>query len=69
MPHAIKAAFTRHYTDNDQIVAYVVWSDGSRTEGKAKECPIRGIIPAGTHMQILFEAARRQGLTITHETW
>lgn len=64
-PRTIRRAFTRFYSDNRQLNAYVEWSDGSRTEGAA-HAPKR---PAGAHMNALFDRAKRDGLTITHEVW
>lgn len=65
MTRTIKRAYTRHYSDNDQLAAYVEWSCGSRTEGAA-EAPLS---PSGLHMRALFARAERDGLTISHETW
>jgi hypothetical protein len=65
MPVTIVKAYTRHYRDNNQLTAYVEWSDGSRTEGPAVE-PLQ---PEGLHMQMLFNSARRFGAPITHEAW
>ena len=31
----IKRAYTRYYRDNRQLMAYVEWDNGSRTEGEA----------------------------------
>lgn len=64
-PLAIRRAYTRFYADNRQLTAYVEWSDGSRTEGKAV-APKR---PSGLHMSQLFNRAKRDGLSITHEAW
>lgn len=61
----ITKAFTRFYSDNKQMVAYIEWSDGSRTEGEA----IAPLKPRGEHMAALFKLAKREGLTVTHETW
>lgn len=67
-PLKITRAYTRHYSDNGQDMAYVDWSDGSRTEGAAER--YHGIlIPKGTHMGALFDRALREGLTIGPETW
>lgn len=64
----IVKAYTRHYCDNGQTMAYVEWSDGSRTEGKAEN--YHGVpIPVGLHMGALFDRALRDGLMITHEVW
>lgn len=61
-------AYTRHYRDNDQLTAYVEWSDGGRTEGEAEL--YHGVrVPCGEHMGALFDAALRQGHTIQRETW
>ncbi len=67
-PVTIKRLYTRHYRDNDQLTAYVEWSDGARTEGRAEL--YHGVrVPVGTHMGGLFDAGLRQGLTVEHETW
>ena len=70
----ITKAYVRHYRDNGQTTAYVEWVDHrgktGRTEGRA--CSRAGDDPTeapGPHMQALFERARREGLTIEHETW
>lgn len=51
----IVKAYTCHYGDTGQIVAYVDWSDGSTTSGTD---------PVDGHMYALFLRARREGLTI-----
>lgn len=33
-PLTITRAYVRRYRDNESTVAYVEWSDGSRTEGR-----------------------------------
>lgn len=64
----ITRAYTCHYRDNDSRMAYVEWSDGSRTEGSANL--YHGImIPVGAHMGALFDRALRDGLTIGKEVW
>lgn len=67
-PTTIKRAYTRHYRDNDQLIAYVEWSDGSRVEGPA-ELYHGKRIPSSALMGALFERAMREGLNIEHETW
>lgn len=66
--HGIKRAYTRHYRDNGQLVAYVEWADGSRTEGEAYLYYGKAL-PEGEHMGALFDRAIREGLTVTHEVW
>jgi len=56
---AITKAYIRHYSDNGQTTGYVEYGDGSRTEGK----------PRGVHMTALFARARREGVSVTRETW
>ena len=64
----IVKAYTRYYSDNRQLTAYVEWENGSRTEGPAEN--YHGIpIPIGTHMGQLFDRALREGLTIGRERW
>jgi hypothetical protein len=64
----IVKAYTRYYSDNGQLKAYVEWSNGSRTEGEAGF--YHGVpIPCGTHMGLLFDRALHIGLTIGRETW
>lgn len=53
---AIAKAYIRHYTDNGQRTAYVEHDKG-RTEGSE------------VAMRFLLEAARRQGVPVTRETW
>jgi hypothetical protein len=64
----IKRVYTRHYTDNDTWRAYVEWADGSRTEGQAIEHK-GDVLPTSLHMSNIFDRARRQGLTVEHQTW
>lgn len=72
MTNKIKRIYTRHYRDNGQLVAYVEWADGARTEGQAD----RSTNPRhpttfsfGTHMHALFNRAKREGLTMQREVW
>lgn len=67
-PHKIIRAYTRLYTDNKALRAYVDWEDGSRTEGSA-ELYHGTRIPSGLHMGALFDRAIREGLIVQHETW
>lgn len=64
----ITRAYVRHYTDNNQTVAYVEWIDHrgvpGRTEGAFKPPMASG---CGLHMLALFARARREG--ITKERW
>ncbi len=66
----ITKAYTRHYRDNEQTMAYVEWIDqrgrNGRTEGPC--CEIDGR-PLGWHMEALFNRARRENVKIEHETW
>jgi hypothetical protein len=55
----IVRAYVRHYSDNGQSLAYVEWSDGSRTEGDQHN----------THMQALLRHAVRLGRFAGFETW
>lgn len=61
----ITKVYTRFYSDNRQLTAYVEWSDGSRTEGEAA----KPLTPKGLHMAALFDRAKREGQAITHEVW
>ena len=61
----ITHAYTCLYRGTGQMSAYVKWSDGSHTEGRA-EGPLR---PIGLHMRELFRRAEREGRPITHEVW
>lgn len=68
----IRRIYVRRYRDNGQTVAYVEWSDGSRTESTlATFCARRGRVfrSFGEHMHALFAAAKRQGLSLQRETW
>lgn len=51
--------YIRFYTDNNSLVAYVEWSNGSRTEG--------GLY--SVHIQQLFNRLRREGKPISGERW
>lgn len=67
-PHTIARVYTRFYRDNRQLSAYVEWSDGSRTEGRAEM--YHGVrVPVGSYMGALFDAAISKGLKVNHETW
>jgi hypothetical protein len=56
----ITAAYVRTYSDSGQTVAYVEWSDGSRTEGE----------PDNPHMQALLARAKRDGVNVKlGEVW
>jgi hypothetical protein len=59
----INRVYLRHYTDNDQRILYVEWSDGSRTECEAERAT------KSSHMQALVARATREGVALTHETW
>lgn len=56
-------AYVRKYSDNEQITAYVEWTDArgrtGRTEGK----------PGNAHMLALLARAEREGLTVSKEVW
>lgn len=68
MTYRITRIYTCHYTDNDQRSAYVEWSNGSRTEGRAFD--YHGVlVPEGRHMGALFDAGLRAGLTVEREVW
>ena len=64
----IKRIWTRYYRDNKQCKAYVEWSDGARTEGKAHKVG-KQYLPCHVHMIALFERGLEQGLHCKHETW
>lgn len=66
MANQITRAYIRHYSDNGQTTAYVEWKGGGRTEGPIFKDNLLPW-PQGTHMQALFAAAVRQGLTIERE--
>jgi len=55
----ITRALMRTYSDNQQTVGLVEWSDGSRTEGPAD----------GAHMRALLQRAHRDGKFVGHEIW
>lgn len=72
MRRTIKRTYVRRYRDNGQIVAYVDWSDGSRTESTLRTFTARRsrvFRTFGEHMHALFNRARREGLTLQRETW
>lgn len=69
---SIKRTYIRRYRDNGQVIAYVDWADGSRTEANhemfaRKRAPY--IFTFGTHMHALFARAKREGLKLQRETW
>ncbi len=59
MKPEIARTYTRKYSDNDQIITYVEWLDGSRTEGDARN----------PHMNALVLRAGREGKPHKFETW
>jgi hypothetical protein len=76
---AITRIYVRRYRDNGQTVAYVDWSDGSRTEAgimhpchhahhsgwaRSPKSP-----SFGGYMHAVFARARREGLKLQRETW
>ncbi len=64
----IKRVYTRVYTDNRSLRAYVEWADGGRTEGRAVY--YHGVlIPKSEHMGAIFDAALAAGHTIEREIW
>lgn len=64
----IQRVYTRYYSDNGQLSAYVDWNDGACTQGEAEL--YNGVrIPCGVHMGALFDRAINSGLTVEHETW
>lgn len=70
----ITRIYVRRYRDNGQTVAYIDWSDGSRTEGTARPYihPKRqhiGVFSFGRHMHALFARGKREGLKLERETW
>jgi hypothetical protein len=66
----ITRAYTRRYVDNDSIKSYVEWVDTKGEAGRTEGYAQRGKrTPIGEHMQALFERAKREGVTIEHETW
>ncbi len=54
----ITRAYVRHYNDNGETIAYVEWSDRSRTEGNLKSA----------HMTALLRRAKREGSLMPRET-
>lgn len=63
--------WVRRYSDSGQVTAYAEHNKG-RTEGtlQRSDHPHRDLIPTfGLHMHALFNAAKRQGLTLQRETW
>lgn len=61
---SIKDAYVRHYRDNGQTTAYVVWIDhrGKEgvTEGKSLEANGDKLYQFGQHMGALLERANRE---------
>lgn len=68
----ITRAYVRRYSDSGQVVAYVDWKNGSRTESTLRVLDIghnRRAVTFGTHMHALFARAKAAGLTPQRETW
>lgn len=55
----IARAYVREYRDSGHTVAYVEWSDGSRTEGPEHSA----------HIAALFERAKRDSVPVDREIW
>lgn len=68
----IKRIYVRHYRDSGEVVAYVEWSTGSRTEATLQAFDIgrnRRAYTFGSHMHALMKQANRQGLKLEREVW
>lgn len=70
----ITRTYVRRYSDNGQITAYVEWSNGSRTESSLavrESCRHHEsrLFLFSSHMHSLFARAKREGVTMTRETW
>lgn len=68
----ITRAYVRRYSDNGQIVAYVEWANGARTESTLRVLDIgrnRRAVTFGSHMHALFARAKASGLRLQRETW
>jgi hypothetical protein len=68
----ITRIYVRRYSDTGQIVAYVDWANGSRTEATLRTFDIghnRQAVTFGTHMHALFASAKAAGLRLQRETW
>ncbi len=66
-----KRIYVCRYMNNNSVVAYAEYRNGSRTEGHLhyEGDRRRGYHPAfGAHMHALFAAAKRQGLRLERET-
>lgn len=63
----ITRAYVRRYRDNGDTVAYVEWTDGSRTEARLRWFGLTRRF--GDHMHALFQRAKRDGLRLERETW
>ena len=55
----IRRYYIRRYSDNGQTVAYVEWSDGSRTEGS----------PLNWHMRALMDRADDLNAPFEYQCW
>lgn len=70
--NTITRIYVRRYSDTGQLVAYVEWSNGSRTVGPLTHTnhPKRLSLPTfGSHMHALMGNAHRAGLRLVRETW
>lgn len=63
----IKRIYVRRYRDNGDTVAYVDWSDDSRTEARLRWFGTTRHF--GMHMHALVRSAKRAGLHLELETW
>lgn len=67
--------YVRRYRDNGQVLAYVDWADGSRTEATADKTRhwqsnrTWVTFEFGMHMHALFARGKRLGLKLERETW
>ena len=71
----ITAAYTRHYRDNGQTMAYVEWIDHNGRAGRT-EGPVNPVKPGatmaekyGVHMGALIARAICQGVNVEHQVW
>ncbi len=70
----ITKAYVRTYSDSNHTVAYVEWSDGSRSEAVLRILDLgphydRPRMTFGSHMHALFAAAKANGVKATRERW
>jgi hypothetical protein len=65
----ITDAYVRHYSDTNQMKAYVEWIDHKGSVGRTEGAAETDCTPRSTHMAVLFARATREGIETRLERW